>query len=77
MSERRWFRRRRIGVGWQPASWQGWLITLVMLVAVLGVLTRMHHSGARLPIVIAIVGVYAIVGLGTGGARRDQDASRR
>jgi hypothetical protein len=76
MSERRWFRRRRIGVGWQPASWEGWLITVVMLVAVLGVLTRMH-SGARLPIVIAIVAAYAVVGLGTGGARRDPGASGR
>lgn len=29
-----WFKRKRYGWGWYPASWQGWLITLFALAAV-------------------------------------------
>jgi hypothetical protein len=38
-----WFRRRRIGFGWQPASWQGWLITLAFAVIVIGALHLIRH----------------------------------
>ena len=68
LTGRAWFRRRSVGFGWRPAAWQGWLITLVtvaLLVAAVGVI----HSGTRLPVVIAIVAVYSIVALATGGAR--------
>ena len=30
-----WFVRKRAGWGVRPASWQGWVVTLLMLVAVL------------------------------------------
>lgn len=33
--ERFWFKRKLFGFGWTPATWQGWLITLVYLVVVL------------------------------------------
>tara|TARA_Y100000310_G_scaffold335463_1_gene417604 strand:- start:600 stop:863 length:264 start_codon:yes stop_codon:yes gene_type:complete len=26
--EKLWFKRRRLGWGWRPASWEGWLVTL-------------------------------------------------
>jgi hypothetical protein len=38
-----WFRRRTVGLGWRPASWQGWLITLVGVVVVIGVLQLIRH----------------------------------
>jgi hypothetical protein len=38
-----WFRRRAVGFGWQPASWQGWLITLVAVAAVIVVLQLVRH----------------------------------
>lgn len=74
--DRVWFRRRTIGLGFRPASWQGWLITLVMVAAVVGVLTAMHHSAARFPIVIAVFAAYAVVALATGGARTGADGPR-
>jgi ABC-2 type transport system ATP-binding protein len=67
---RPWFRRRSVGIGWRPAAWQGWLITVVTLAVVIGVLTLMRGSGARVPTVILILGLYAIVALLTGGARQ-------
>ena len=39
----RWFRRRAVGMGWQPASWQGWLITLVAVAAVVAVTALIRH----------------------------------
>lgn len=28
-----WFGRKRIGWGWRPVAWQGWAITLLIVVA--------------------------------------------
>jgi ABC-2 type transport system ATP-binding protein len=68
---RPWFRRRSVGIGWRPAAWQGWLITVVTLAVVAGVLVLMRGSGARIPIVILVFALYAIVAFSTGGARAD------
>ena len=47
LTSRPWFvARRRFGWGWQPSTWQGWLVTAVYLAAVLGCSTprsRMRH----------------------------------
>lgn len=29
-----WFKNKTHGYGWQPASWQGWLVTVLFFVAV-------------------------------------------
>jgi hypothetical protein len=29
-----WFRRKRIGWGWSPGTWEGWAIVVLPLVAV-------------------------------------------
>jgi len=31
-----WFRAKRYGWGWTPAAWQGWAVTAVYLVVVVG-----------------------------------------
>jgi hypothetical protein len=31
---RPWFGRKQIGVGWSPRTWQGYLVTTVLIVAV-------------------------------------------
>ena len=38
MRSQRWFQRRRVGLGWRPADWHGWLITLLAAAGVLAVL---------------------------------------
>ena len=65
----RWFQRRRVGLGWRPASWQGWLITLLMVAAVIAILVLLSGSSVRVPVVIVILVVYAIIALATGGSR--------
>ncbi|MGH2936219.1 MAG: ATP-binding cassette domain-containing protein [Gaiellaceae bacterium] len=68
MTSKRWFQRRRVGIGWRPVDWHGWLITLVAVGAAVLVLALLHGSSARVPIAIAILAAYAIVALATGGA---------
>ncbi len=29
-----WFGRKRSGIGWRPASWQGWLVTVLVVTAI-------------------------------------------
>jgi ABC-2 type transport system ATP-binding protein len=68
---RAWFRRRRVGLGWRPVSWQGWLITAVAAACAIGALTLTGSSPARIPIVILICALYATVALLTGGRRSE------
>jgi hypothetical protein len=68
MRSQRWFQRRRVGLGWRPADWHGWVVTLVTVAAVIAVLIVIRTSSARIPITILIVVAYAVVALATGGA---------
>jgi ABC-2 type transport system ATP-binding protein len=69
MGSRQWFRRRRIGLGWRPVSWQGWLITLAVVGGVIAVFAFLRTSPARIPVVLVIIAAYAAVALATGGRR--------
>jgi ABC-2 type transport system ATP-binding protein len=69
MSTKRWFQRRRTGLGWRPASREGWAITLVVVGAVVVVVVLLRGSSARIPILIAILAAYAIVAFATGGSK--------
>lgn len=40
-SKRPWFGPKRIGFGIRPQTWQGWLITVLVVVAIV-VLARLH-----------------------------------
>lgn len=72
-TRQRWFRRRGVGLGSRPVTWQGWLITLTTLALVVAVLVLMHASPARIPLVILLLGAYAVVALLTGGAASAAD----
>jgi hypothetical protein len=75
MGDAPWFRRRRVGVGWTPATWQGWAITLAAAAGVTGSLALLRHSEARIPIVVVIFAIYVGVVLVTGGARGRGDGT--
>jgi ABC-2 type transport system ATP-binding protein len=64
-----WFQRRRVGIGWRPAAWQGWAITVAVVGGLVGALVLLRGSSARIPVVIAILAAFAIVALATGGRR--------
>jgi hypothetical protein len=68
LTARPWFRRRRVGLGWRPVSSEGWAVTVLAVALAIGVLTVLHGSSERIPIVILILAAYAILALVTGGA---------
>jgi ABC-2 type transport system ATP-binding protein len=69
MRSQQWFQRRRVGFGWRPADWRGWVITLLAVAATIAVLILLRGSSARIPIMILIVAAYVVVALATGGTR--------
>ena len=52
----RWFGRKRIGMGWSPRTWQGYLITSVLIAAVeavtVGTRAGWPYLVAALPLVL-------------------------
>ena len=76
MRPRSWFRRRRVGLGWRPVSWQGWLVTLLATFGAVAVFALLRASPERIPLLILILAAYAIVALATGGSRRLEQESR-
>jgi ABC-2 type transport system ATP-binding protein len=54
-------------LGWRPADWHGWLITVLAVGAVVAVIVLVRRSPARIPLTVLIVASYAVVALATGG----------
>jgi len=73
LTEKPWFGPKRVGWGWAPVSWQGWLATelMVVLVAVaLFVLRTVAGYVFAAAIVAAFLVVAALTGTAPGGPRR-------
>jgi ABC-2 type transport system ATP-binding protein len=69
-----WFRRRRVGFGWRPVTWQGWLVTAVAAAGAVGVIAFVPRSSPRIPFVLAIVAAYAMIALATSRSPTDAPA---
>jgi hypothetical protein len=65
----RWFERKRIGWGLRPASWQGWLATLVFIAVVVtaGRLLARHDPVLFFVVLVAALAVYLVVARMTSG----------
>src|ERR1700674_4464825 len=74
MRSQQWFQRRRVGFGWRPADWRGWVVTLLAVAATIAVLILLRGSSARIPVMILIVAAYVVVALATGGTRPAEEA---
>jgi uncharacterized membrane protein YhaH (DUF805 family) len=56
MTERKlWFIAKRYGWGWQPATWQGWLVVVVYIAVILAAVA----VAATLPLVTVLVSLGA------------------
>jgi hypothetical protein len=53
MSGKPWFRRKAIGYGFTPISWEGWLVTLGLLLVVLATMALLGDPPADEPRVAA------------------------
>ncbi len=52
---RYWFKRKRYGWGWTPATWEGWVTTLIFLALVLGNAIRTIHAPTVVPFVLQTI----------------------
>jgi hypothetical protein len=58
-----WFVKRRIGFGWRPAGWQGWVITVLFLGSGIAavIIGRLHKSLLGYIGLFAALGLYALI----------------
>jgi hypothetical protein len=67
LTERPWFGPKRFGWGWTPVTWQGWLVVVAFLAAV--VLSGFYLAGAaRVAVVVVLIVVLTLVAWLTGDA---------
>jgi hypothetical protein len=64
-----WFGRKRVGWGARPVAWQGWLVTVVYLLAVFAAARWLAKTDRTLFIVavIALTAVYGLIARATYG----------
>jgi hypothetical protein len=64
MEKKIWFKRKKYGWGWYPVTWQGWVILIVYLFAIVSTFINVDqdsHSGSdtligfALPFIVASV----------------------
>jgi hypothetical protein len=67
---RPWFGRKRIGWGMRPISWQGWLLTVVYMIAIYAAvrLLAAHHGALFVGALVVITALYIAV----AWAKRDE-----
>lgn len=67
---RPWFGRKRIGLGMRPISWQGWVLTVVYMIAVYAAarVLAAHHVG----LFVGALGVVTALYIAVAWATRDE-----
>ena len=72
LTERPWFGPKRLGWGWTAVAWQGWLVIVAFLAAI--ILSALYLAGVlRVVAEVALIAILILVAWLTGdapGARR-------
>ena len=52
-----WFKSKRYGWGWYPATWEGWIVLLVYLIVVFvaAAFVEHHHKANFVPIYVGFI----------------------
>jgi hypothetical protein len=60
-----WFRRKESGLGWTPASPEGWVATLLFVLVCVGVsdpeLVHLDKTGRMVSILALVAGFFAVI----------------
>ena len=68
--KRPWFGRKRIGWGYSPQTWQGWLVTALMVAVVIGAGTVAKGAPWFFAVVVVVVAVpFVIIAIQRRGPR--------
>ncbi len=67
ITQKPWFGKKRVGYGPAPATWQGWIVTFLLLLTV--ILDFLHFKISITSIIIFIMAiiVFFIITILTGG----------
>jgi hypothetical protein len=57
-----WFKAKKYGYGWYPATWQGWMVILIYLL-ILGILIAIFESNIEKYLLFYFVSVFIITAL--------------
>ncbi len=69
-----WFRKKRFGSGVRPATWQGWALTAVLVVAVIGIARRWPPQESTALFIIGVVVALAVyAGIAYATLEHDDD----
>ena len=63
----RWFGPKVFGWGWRPVSWQGYLITLLLLIVLVAVFIYVPNKHEKLLLDGATLGAFCIIAYLTSG----------
>lgn len=69
----RWFRRKTLGLGWTPCTWQGWAVVLGFVVLTLAVNWGAFGMAAdqRKTVILALIVPFIAVTVFTSGKDSD------
>lgn len=56
-----WFKRKRYGWGWTPATWQGWLTVLAYMFLVIGNAVRTIDAPSVVPFILQTIGLSLVL----------------
>ena len=67
ITQKSWFGKKRVGYGPAPATWQGWIITLLLILTI--ILDFLHFRISITSIIIFIIAliVFFVITILTGG----------
>jgi hypothetical protein len=68
ITKKAWFGKRILGWGYRPISLEGWLVTVVFLVAILASICYLEKTTTRYAILAVILIVFHIIIYLTGNA---------
>lgn len=58
--KRFWFKAKTYGLGWTPATWEGWLVTILFVIFFVDFAIRSDGKGVIVPAVVAIATLLVI-----------------
>jgi len=62
MTNKLWFKRKRYGYGWTPVTWQGWMFTIIWVIALYFVVTKIDHGWFKnLIVLVVMTGILFLV----------------
>ena len=69
-----WFGPKRLGWGWRPLTWQGWLITLILAILLVGIRIAVGTSPVAFALMVCVLILFGgcrVRHRGATGAHRD------